>query len=157
MPLGHLTSTSVKACCNPWKQVCRLCLIQMDRSETMDLTCGRRGETYEGETLIALDLRAGEAKLGLGRRPESWEWSRWVQTARTIHLDRFSAQTIDSGHSSGQILCFWAGPDFGRDLTSPVAAGKSCRRRFFSGETRHPGFDKPCCCWEVLPQAPFFR
>ena len=43
----------------------------------------------ESETLIALDLRAGEANLGLGRRPESWEWSGWVQTARTIHLDRF--------------------------------------------------------------------
>ena len=59
--------------------------------------------SYEGETLIALDLRAGEGKLGLGRRPESWEWSGWVRTARTIHLDRFSAQNVDSGPSSCQI------------------------------------------------------
>ena len=61
------------------------------------------GFTYEGEALIALDLHAGERKLGLGRRPESWEWSGWVWTARTIHLDRVSAQTNDSGPNSGQI------------------------------------------------------
>ena len=64
---------------------------------------------------------------------------------------------------------FWAGPNFGRDLTSlvaamylaagdffpvkmatldstsPVAANLLAAGAFFV-ENAHPGFDKPCCC-----------
>ena len=83
----------------------------------------------EGETLIAPDLRAGEAKLGLGRRPESWEWSG--QPVRSIWTD-FQPKPL---------------------ILDPVRTNL-----MFLGRTGlWPGPDKPCCCWEVLPQALFFR
>ena len=96
--------------------------------------------------------------------------SRWVRTARAIHLDQFSSHTASSGPIWDQTCCFWSQPQLWRDLTSPVLlctipAGAffstkmatrgfdkpcccypACRRRFFFGEIGHPGFDKPCCC-----------
>ena len=45
---------------------------------------------------------------------------------------------------------------FGPDLTSPVAARKSCRRRFFFSENSHPGFDKPCAAGKSCRRRFFF-
>ena len=47
-------------------------------------------------------------------------------------MDQVSSQMVDSRPISDQISCFGAGPNFGRDLTSPVAAVYLAAGAFFS-------------------------
>ena len=98
-----------------------------------DMTDGTLMSVIPPEGLTRRIFGPGTGPDGSGR-PVRFIWTNF-QAKRPV-LDPFGTK-FDA---------FGARHNFGRDLTSPVAANQLAAGAFFFGENGHPGFDKPCCC-----------
>ena len=60
---------------------------------------------------------------------------------------KFQAKRLTLDPFGTKFDVFGVGPNFGQDLTSPVAANQLAAGAFFAVKMTTNGFDKPCCCY----------